>query len=339
MQGNHSIPFDEGRSVMNHSSNQATCTDQNIGDWIALYEFDLLTNEERDLFEAHAMKCAACFEELKSFYPVVQTMTDNKRKFRKLFREPLKDTIKVTLTNHFKVLVYKIRNFFIKPDESKLTLFPLTIRILSRLFLPVTAFIKDPSMATLPKLPFPIRLLLRLIVPVMIFSLILIVIPVNNDLSSLATRKSTVFQPVVLRGYNLIDSSLIKGRIAFNKTDYANAIDLLKQSVTGDTASNEAILLYGLSFYMTAVQGPDFRHSTDLDTAITYLQRASKTEGYQTQANWYLANAYIAKNQFKNALPLLSIISESDIVHADEALALKNDIVNNSRTSLFKKIF
>lgn len=59
------------------------CTNPEIGQMIGRYEFDLLTPDEKALFEAHALECDACFQDLHSFSPAVKTMKKHVKLFRK----------------------------------------------------------------------------------------------------------------------------------------------------------------------------------------------------------------------------------------------------------------
>ena len=63
------------------------CIDPSIGQMIGRYEFDLLTPEEKEIFEAHFIECDACFQDLHSFLPVVNTI----KKHRKEFQKSVKD--------------------------------------------------------------------------------------------------------------------------------------------------------------------------------------------------------------------------------------------------------
>ncbi len=59
------------------------CTNPELGNLIALYEFDKLSQEDRDLFEEHLLECDACYQDLYEFSPAVETMKENIKAFRK----------------------------------------------------------------------------------------------------------------------------------------------------------------------------------------------------------------------------------------------------------------
>lgn len=60
-----------------------SCNNPEIGQMIALYEFDLLSPEEREEVEAHLLQCDVCYQELYEFSPVVETIKENIGKFQK----------------------------------------------------------------------------------------------------------------------------------------------------------------------------------------------------------------------------------------------------------------
>lgn len=59
------------------------CTNPEIGRMIALYEFDRLSPEDKEKFEAHLLECDVCFQDLYEFSPAVEVMQENIKEFRK----------------------------------------------------------------------------------------------------------------------------------------------------------------------------------------------------------------------------------------------------------------
>lgn len=54
------------------------CQDPKIGKLIMRYELNLVSDEEKRLFEAHLLDCDACYLELYSLSPAIKTMAANK---------------------------------------------------------------------------------------------------------------------------------------------------------------------------------------------------------------------------------------------------------------------
>ena len=61
----------------------SACTNPDIGQMIGRYEFGLLTPEEKQAFEVHALECDACFQDLHAFSPAVKIIKKNVKQFRK----------------------------------------------------------------------------------------------------------------------------------------------------------------------------------------------------------------------------------------------------------------
>jgi len=59
------------------------CTNPELGNLIALYEFEKLSQEDRDLFEEHLLECDACYQDLYEFSPAVETIKENIKAFRR----------------------------------------------------------------------------------------------------------------------------------------------------------------------------------------------------------------------------------------------------------------
>ena len=52
------------------------CTDKKLGRLLLLYEFDKLSDEDRQKFEFHVMECDFCFQNIHSLAPVVSLMKE-----------------------------------------------------------------------------------------------------------------------------------------------------------------------------------------------------------------------------------------------------------------------
>ncbi|MFQ5769327.1 MAG: zf-HC2 domain-containing protein [bacterium] len=70
-----------------------TCTNPEIGQMIGLYEFDCLSSEEKEKFEAHLLECDACFQDFYEFSPTVKVMQENIVEFRKAV-EPITERMR-----------------------------------------------------------------------------------------------------------------------------------------------------------------------------------------------------------------------------------------------------
>lgn len=65
-----------------------TCTDPKLGHLLSLYEFDKLSQDDRDLFEQHLLECDACFQDLYEFSPAIEMIKEHRDEFQAAISSP-----------------------------------------------------------------------------------------------------------------------------------------------------------------------------------------------------------------------------------------------------------
>lgn len=130
---------------------------------------------------------------------------------------------------------------------------------------------------------------------------------IDEPFDNITTRKNITID---------VSDFRIRATNAYNKENYAEAIEAYEQIIKDEAATTEDYLYLGLSAL----------YSDKSSLAAQYLQeandRAKKEERYEAETSWFSALAYLQNNQSNKAYPILESIVKDEAWQAENAKIL-----------------
>jgi tetratricopeptide (TPR) repeat protein len=277
------------------------CTNEDIGDFITLYELDALEEEDKVRFEDHMMECSFCSSELVSMQQSIDTLAANKQEIlRELAEEgisfeankeaiegrPRKKARRTVIRESFGEKVQKFLGDLLQPRQ----------------LIPATA-----------------------LTAILIFFLAVPKGPSPNPYLPLLTFEKAFYQDQVQRGATISDaeSEFKAGMALYIQDDYSGAINHLSASVTADPTRGDYWLYLGISYFLDKQAGP----------AISALEHAQELcePVLRNRALWYQSQAHLLAEEPESAATLLQLLVDQQLEYAAEAEALLAGIGEVSR--------
>lgn len=85
------------------------CNDLDVGKLISRYEMNLLSEKERNTFEAHLLQCDVCFQDLYAMSPIMEVLRQEKAELKKVIK--LESEPSASLVSGLKDLISKLTAF------------------------------------------------------------------------------------------------------------------------------------------------------------------------------------------------------------------------------------
>jgi len=315
------------------------CSNPKIGRLIARYEFDLVSKDEKALFEAHLLECEYCIEDLYSMSHVTQTIKENPDAIINALRENLNkrerfslsrlkelsanfindvsDFISSLMLEHrvavvstaafgiiilFSIILWK-NDYFARQTSRpapELAEHKMELKEPSKIEKPGDSSGIYQQKPSLEKAPDQVE--------------------GARDLASLAVieheRYSSLLSQRQGSKSETTESSFYDGIKCYEEKNYRQAIISLSLLERTDQNYLEAQFYLGMCYLL----------SQDIDRGIRYLQFSTGIADkiLKDKAHWYLGNAYLIKNDSKNALNEFYIVAQMNAGHANKA----NDLIN-----------
>lgn len=267
-----------------------TCTNDSLGMLLPQYELDMLSEAERERFEAHVIHCAYCRTQLETMRQVVDVMFAEREQivselearglsFNSISRE--------LLTTDGEPEVAETA-----PGLGKRTFWHDISDFLR------TPWVWGPA------------------VGVACIAAILGVIRPESEsrYQRLVSFDLLSFEGTTLRGGSEAEAVFQEGIRAYEQGDVAAAIPNLKKATELDSANPDAWLYLGISYYV----------KKDAAHALPVLRKAVELnqDNMLAHGQWYLAQTYLLSDDPANALSLLDELGTRGGPHAQEAAAL-----------------
>jgi len=291
------------------------CTNPDIGRLITRYEFEMLSDDEKRIFEAHLLECDYCFEDLYSMSQVLETMKKEPEVFIGILEESIKQFEGVTLLGRLREkainVIYSITSFvFSQLREHRAVAFgaavSVVVLICSIIILRVPFFKQQPSQelarhpigivdsSKLARLadsiqqlkPFPMGSIDTTRPPAC---------PPPSAVASLASlaviehvHYAAPLSERVWEERTEMEKLFDRGTKYYEQKNYPQAIAALSEVVNRDSNNAEAQFYLGISYLLMK----------DIDRGIEHLQHPAvlRDSALKEKAHWYLGNAYLKKN-------------------------------------------
>ncbi|TKJ36566.1 hypothetical protein CEE37_14900 [candidate division LCP-89 bacterium B3_LCP] len=272
------------------------CIDAELGRLIALYELGQLSDDERDRFEEHLLKCDFCLGEIEEKMPVISAFQEHKDEIREeLKRESIE----------YKPQKRKLLKLVREERKRK----ALTATIWER----IISSIEDFRRA-------------KVFVPATIVTIALVVFlimrpgtqPENPYFAHLSFEKAP-FKQMHVRSDIGTDAQLTfrKGMDEYLKGNFKGAIDYLENAVSASPDEGPWWLYLGISYYLDRQAKPAVKALTKAVSLTEYTLKSG--------AEWYLAQAFLLDGNADPAMPLLEglAIQKRDYSEIAESLLEK----------------
>ena len=269
------------------------CVNEEVGRLITLYELGRLSNENRDRFEAHLMKCGYCFREVEVKMPIIDVLREYKAEILEElqnegmgFKQHRRELLKLHREERLKRrTVGNVRDKIsgvIEGFGRRKTLVPVAAVAVALILL-----------FTLPYGPQPL----------------------NPYLTCLNFEKAPykLMQPRAA-AESEAQGLFITGMNEYLQNDFKGAVNYLTKAVERSPNEGPWWLYLGVSLYLDRQAKP----------ALIALIKAETLTDYSLKytAQWYLAQAHLLAADADRAIPLLEGLATLKKDYAEDANAL-----------------
>jgi hypothetical protein len=262
-----------------------SCSNPDIGKLISRYEFNLLSEEEKKIFEEHLLECDACFEDLYSMSKVIETMKNNSEFFITALEHSKRRRL-VFLYDKFKIYIYEsinnILNFIsFKWTQHRTIMVGISISIFILLCSLIVwrVFLSKDRIETIKVTEVSKDTTIK---PPMVITQV--------RYRDLAMIERLPFIPIVFKSgekKSESDELFDEGMKLYNKLNYSSAIQKLQIVIKKDPRNVDAHLYLGICYLL----------KDSADKSIPPLKQIVKMDFplLKEKAHWYLGNAYLLK--------------------------------------------
>jgi tetratricopeptide (TPR) repeat protein len=319
------------------------CTNTKVGKLITRYEFNLLSEDEQKLFEAHLLECNSCSEELYSMLPIVGSLKENpqiiinalRENIKKLEEKSLPGKLKIFFSDSINSLTSAIESLFLEHRLAAIS----AVTFCALLFFSIIVWKADlfnkqitqttPELAqhkvetidsagalksedsskNIPqKYPHQEKAAPQIQTEIDLASLAEIEYEPYSAL--LSTKEETESQPA--------DRLFNDGIKYYEAKDYRQAIITFSQLYESDSHYTEAQFYAGICYLLLK----------DFNRGIRYLQNAARSNNntMKEKSHWYLGNTYLIKSDREKALEEFQIVVQLNGEHKSKAQELIKSI-------------
>jgi len=262
---------------------QEACTDTEVGKFISHFEMNLLSDEDRELFELHLFECKYCRQETTEMNSTTDALHSNRIE---LLRSLEQDGIT------FESLREKLR----KPKKE--SLLAKLNNLLSRLN---SLYWGSSALAVAAAVLFIVYFSRDQLNP-------------YEDLLSFAPLDSP--STIVLRSDTMIDGEeyFNQGIESYNQKDYKTAIEHLQKATKISPSQGTWWLVMGTCYFLQ-------RETDDAIEVLNHADRITSGRT-KRETRWYLANSYLLDKYPQPATELLEWLIHEDKEYSNRAVEL-----------------
>lgn len=268
-----------------------TCANPEIGAMITRYEFGLLNEEERKLFEEHLLFCDACFADFYEFAPVAQAMKTQPQECLEALAEPM--GFGERIKQFLQAVLDDLRKFF-APLSVRIPAFTLATAaaaaFLLFLFAPQWQYTHLAQGASYKQLSSSLR-------------------SYSQRAPSSIPSADSVFQEAIFHYKYQQDTTIVDPAI----------VAMLRDAIARAPAHAGANFFLGVFLFQ---QG-------EADSALAHLKQAGALENpdWEQARHWFLGNAYLKKNEADSAQAELRLVAAAAGSYSQAA----NDLLEKIR--------
>ncbi|MBC8184487.1 tetratricopeptide repeat protein [candidate division KSB1 bacterium] len=278
------------------------CTNPKIKQLVCLYQFDMLTEEQKQSVEAHLLDCDACFDELYCLSPVMELIENIPERFISALQP--RDTIFERILK----LLKKAVNVLKKTGSDIFTAISKMWGILTPK-IPVPRYDSYIGNWTIIKTP-----ILNILVPATatIILAIIFLFPGSKQYSDLAILKKAGYSSFRLKGAvepTNTQEMFDKAMTLYELNNYREAIPILNEFTEREPGSAFGYFYLGVSLLLTEKWESGIEK---LKISANLCQKQNLLI-LEERCYWYLGNAYLKTNKLDESLIFFEKIIELDL--------------------------